>query len=122
MVAYCFAEVAGYSKFGSYSGTGTSDGAFVFCGFRPAYVMVKITSSTGDWIVEDGTRNPYNVVNAKLSPNTANAEFVDATAIGIDFVSNGFKLRGTDGSVNNSAQTYIFMAFASAPLKFSLAR
>ena len=121
-VAYCFAEVAGYSKFGSYNGTGSADGPFIFTGFKPAYVMVKLSSGGADWIVEDGTRNPYNVVNAKLSPNTSGAEFVDASAIGIDFLSNGFKLRGTDGAVNNSAQTYIFMAFASAPLKFSLAR
>ena len=85
--------------------------------------MIKLSSTgaTADWIVEDGTRNPSNVVNAKLSPNTSGAEFVDASAIGIDFLSNGFKIRGTDGSVN-TANTYIFAAFASAPQKFALAR
>ena len=120
-VNYCFAEVAGYSKFGSYNGTGTSDGPFVFTGFRPAYVLIKITTGAADWIVEDGTRNPYNVADAKLSPNTSSAEYVGASAIGIDFLSNGFKIRGTDGAVN-TANTYIFAAFASVPLKFSLAR
>jgi hypothetical protein len=122
-VAYCFAEVPGYSRFGSYVGNSSSNGPFVFCGFRPAYVMVKLSSTgaTADWIVEDGTRNPSNVVNGKLSPNTDGAEFVDASAIGIDFLSNGFKIRGTDGSVN-TANTYIFAAFASAPFKYALAR
>jgi hypothetical protein len=121
-VAYCFAEVPGYSRFGSYTGNGSSDGPFVFCGFRPAYVMIKNTSGAVDWIVEDGTRNPSNVVNAKLSPNTSGAEFVDASAIGIDFLSNGFKVRGTDAAVNGSGNVYIFAAFASAPQKFALAR
>jgi len=121
-VAYCFAEVPGYSRFGNWTGNGSADGPFVFCGFRPAYVMVKNTSGAVDWIVEDGTRNPSNVVNAKLSPNTSGAEFVDASAIGIDFLSNGFKVRGTDAAVNGNGNVYIFAAFASAPQKFSLAR
>jgi hypothetical protein len=119
MVAYCFAEVPGYSKFGSYNGTGSSDGPFVFTNMRPAYVMIKRTDTTGNWIVWDTTRNTFNVMGEELYPNLSNA---GSTATDLDVLSNGFKLRNTTADFNASGGTYIFMALASAPFKFSLAR
>jgi len=91
-VAYCFAEVAGYSKFTSWTGNGSADGPFIFTGFRPAYVLVKITSASGEgWWVFDNKRNAYNVTNSILSPNSSGAEITGD--YGIDMVSNGFKIR-----------------------------
>ena len=120
-VAYCFSEVAGYSKFGSYVGNGSADGPFVYCGFRPRYVMVKMSSSTGDWRILDTTRNTFNAANSALFPNLSDAE-ASTTLIDIDITSNGFKLRNSLSTLNASGGTYIFMAFAEAPQKFSLAR
>jgi len=120
-VAYCFAEVAGYSKFGSYTGNGSTDGPFVFTNMRPAYVMIKRTDSTGDWIVWDSVRNTYNVTNSVLFSNSTQAEATGAT-VAIDLLSNGFKLRNTDATENANGGTYIFMALATNPFKFSLAR
>jgi hypothetical protein len=121
-VAYCFAEIAGYSKFGSYTGNASTDGTFVFTGFRPAYVMIKSSSAATDWIVYDAVRNTYNVTDLNLRPNANYAESSQAANY-IDLLSNGFKLRGDgSGSTNASGATYIYMAFASAPLKYSLAR
>lgn len=118
-VAYCFAPVAGYSAFGSYTGNGSADGPFVFTGFRPAFVLTKRTDSTGDWQLMDSSRDTYNVANKALFPNYALAE---STGYSKDFLSNGFKIRDSGASLNASGGTYIYMAFASAPLKFSLAR
>jgi hypothetical protein len=120
-VAYCFAPITGFSAFGSYTGNGSTDGPFVYVGFRPKFVLIKSTTSANDWIIEDTARNTYNVSNSKLSPNTSGAEFTNTTAVGIDFLSNGFKIRGTDGSINTS-NTYIYAAFAESPYKNSLAR
>jgi hypothetical protein len=118
-VAYCFAEVAGYSKFGSYTGNGSADGVFVYTGFRPAYVLIK-SSGTGDsWLVLDAARDTYNVAQRYLIPNASDAE---GTAAILDFVSNGFKLRFTGSSANSSGLNYIYACFASNPLKYSLAR
>jgi len=119
LVAYCFAEVAGYSKFGSYTGNGSADGPFVFTGFRPAYVMFKRTDASSNWYVFDVARNTSNVMSSFLCPNDPLAE---TSVVGIDFLSNGFKQRGTAADYNASGGTFIYMAFASAPLKFSLAR
>jgi hypothetical protein len=122
-VNYLFAEVAGFSKFGSYTGNGSADGPFVFCGFRPRFVMVKRTDGAADWLIWDTSRNTFNVADAKLSPNSSSAEYVSASLIGIDIVSNGFKVRGSgDPALNNSSSTYIFAAFAEAPFRNSLAR
>jgi hypothetical protein len=118
-VAYCFAEVPGYSRFGSYTGNGSSDGPFVFCGFRPAFVMVKTSSASNDWVIFDTSRNTYNLANNVLYPNLSNAEF-SFSGVGMDILSNGFKLQGI--TLANASATYIFAAFASAPQKFSLAR
>jgi hypothetical protein len=119
-VAYCFAEVAGYSKFGSYTGNGSADGPFIYCGFRPAYVMFKNASVSGSWEVYDTTRNTYNPTDNYLLPNSADAEGVATNRF--DYLSNGVKVRNTGGSINGSGNTIIFMAFASNPFKYSLAR
>lgn len=120
-INYLFAEVEGYSKFGSYTGNGSTDGPFVHCGFRPAWVMIKETSGTGDWHMYDVARNPYNLADEKLRANTSGAETVNA-ADSLDFVSNGIKLRNNGSAFNASGDTYIFMAFAELPAKYSLGR
>jgi len=122
-VAYCFAEISGYSKFGSYTGNGSSDGVFVYTGFRPAFVMVKSSTYTGtDWSITDTSRSPENVCSNILFPNLSDAENTGAGNIFMDIVSNGFKCRANYPNINSSGQTYIFMAFASNPFKTSLAR
>lgn len=118
-IAYCFAEVEGFSKFGSYTGNGSADGPMVWTGHRPAFIMVKRTDTTGNWTILDDAREGYNVDNDPLYPNLSNAEGTTDLA---DLLSNGFKLRSTDASVNASGGTYIFAAFAQQPVKFSNAR
>lgn len=109
-VAYCFAEIAGFSKFGSYTGNGSADGTFVYTGFRPKFVMIKSSTAVDDWRMYDASRPGYNVIGGTLLADTAGAE---TTAAEIDFTSNGFKLRIT--TTPNAAQTYIYAAFASNP-------
>jgi hypothetical protein len=118
-VAYCFAPIAGYSAIGSYTGNGSADGPFIYTGFRPAFVMIKSTSFSEDWTILDATRNPYNVADEILKPNTSDSTYVFSIE---DFVSNGFKLRSTGSLTNSSGNTYIYMAFAQNPFKYSLAR
>jgi hypothetical protein len=118
-VCYAFSEVAGYSRFGSYTGNGSADGPFVFCGFRPRWVMVKVTNTTNNWLIWDSSRNTVNVVDKDLRPNLSNAE---STEVAMDFVSNGFKIRATSGGWNGSGNNYIFMAFAESPFRNALAR
>lgn len=120
-VMYCFAEIAGYSKFGSYTGNGSADGPFVFTGFRPRFVMIKRTDAAENWQIYDTSRNTSNVVGEYLLPNSAIA---GATITVLDILSNGFKIRvdSTNPGVNTSSGTYIFMAFAENPTKYSLAR
>jgi len=117
-VAYCFAQVAGYSAFGSYTGNGSSDGIFIFTGFRPRYILIKSTG-VQDWIVWDTARDTYNASQNFLLPNKSDSE---SGGIPIDFVSNGIKIRTANGTLNSSGVTYIYMAFAETPLKFSNAR
>ena len=120
-VAYCWTPIAGYSSFGSYTGNGSSDGPFVYTGFRPKFVMIKRTDSTGIWYINDSSRDTYNVVGLDLSPNSSSAESNDSPVQ--DFLSNGFKLRnGSYTSFNASGGTYIYMAFAENPFKNALAR
>ena len=120
MVAYVFSEVPGFSKFGIYTGNGSSDGPFVYCGFRPAFVLVKRLEANNDgWYLADSKRSPENNVTKLLSPNDSAAE---QTYTAFNFVSNGFKLINTGSGVNASGGTYIFAAFAEFPQKFSLAR
>jgi hypothetical protein len=118
-VAYCFAEVPGYSKFGSYTGNGSNDGPFVFTGFKPAYVLIKRTTGTDDWRVFDNRRSGYNVNNDSLYPNDTYPEDSGSFYTYLDLLSNGFKIRT---SVYNNSGDYIFAAFAEAPQKFALAR
>ena len=115
MIAYCFAEKKGFSKFGSYVGNGSTDGSFIYTGFKPAFVMIKVSSTTNDWSMYDNQRDPINQVDNYLQPNTSSAEVSD-TGKGTDFLSNGFKLRTTHGTHNTSGATYIYMAFAESPL------
>lgn len=123
MVAYCFDSVAGYSAFGSYVGNGSADGPFTYTGFRPRYVMVKRIDSTGDWYVYDTARNPSNLVTQNIFADLAAAESTYAAPNPvIDILSNGFKQRGTYPHNNASGGTYIYMAFAENPFKYSLAR
>jgi hypothetical protein len=120
-VAYCFAEITGFSRFGGYTGNGSADGPFVFCGFRPRWVMFKKTntSTAGDWTIYDTARDPYNVMPNILYPNLANAE---TGGNALDTLSNGFKIRSTGQNINTNGDTYIFAAFAENPFKYSLAR
>jgi len=114
-VAYCFAEVEGYSKFGSYTGNGSSDGAFVYCGFKPAWLLIKRYNTTGAWFLMDSSRNTYNVVDNFLYPNTNDDEDSGSYSEAVDFLSNGFKCRTTSGYLNGSGDSYIFAAFAENP-------
>ena len=118
-VAYCFAEVEGFSKIGSYEGNGSADGPFVYTGFRPAFVLFKNADDSRQWGIVDTSRSTYNQTNATLEPSTSNAEnpYDD-----FDFLSNGFKPRTTDPGSNRSGYTIIYMAFAENPFKNSLAR
>ena len=120
-VAYCFAPIAGYSAFGSYTGNGSTDGPFIFTGFRPRYVLIKRTDSSNNWVIQDTSRDTYNVSEKDLYADTAGAEATYA-AEKTDILSNGFKQRQTGASMNASGGTYIYMAFCESPFKFSNAR
>ena len=120
-VAYCFSEVSGYSKFGSYTGNGSTDGPFVYTGFRPAFVMMKRSNSTGNWTIFDTGRQPVNLGTTSDPTLYPNLSIAEATGI-VDILSNGFKIRYTDGDYNTNGGTYIYMAFAENPFKNSLAR
>jgi len=112
--AYCFAEKKGFSKFGSYTGNGSADGTFVYTGFKPAFVLIKITSTTNDWEIHDNKRGSSNVINAILQPNVSEAESTSGREM--DFLSNGFKLRNNGSQNNLSGGTFIYMAIAENPL------
>jgi hypothetical protein len=120
VVAYCWAPVAGYSAFGSYTGNGSADGPFIYTGFRPRFLMIKSSSGAFNWFIEDSSRNTTNVTGLDLSPNLSNAEANNSPTF--DFLSNGFKLRNTYTSQNGSGTTYIYAAFAENPLKYANAR
>jgi len=119
-IAYCFHSVEGYSKVGSYTGNGSTDGTFVYCGFKPAYVMVKRTDSSGYWALSDSERSPFNVMDDALYANVSNSESTPAQAI--DYLSNGFKFRSTDSDSNSISGTHIYIAFAETPFKYTNAR
>ena len=115
-IAYCFAEKKGYSKIGSYTGNGNADGPFIYTGFKPAFILSKKTNAAGtQWTIWDNKRSSsgFNPADKILHPNVANP---DNTADDTDFLSNGFKLRATASGMNNSGDTYIYMAFAEEPL------
>ena len=116
-IAYAFAEVQGYSKIGQYVGNGSTNGPFVYTGFKPAFVMQKRTNDVGGWNMVDNKRNVFNVADRRLFADANNAESTTQTAF--DFLSNGFKLRASNSSLNASGSTYIYMAFAENPFTTS---
>jgi len=118
-LALCFAEIPGFSKFGTYVGNGSTYGPFVYTGFRPAFIITKNSTAGGEWEIYDTTRNKYNVINTTLETNSAGSEL---PYYSIDILSNGFKQRQYYNTQNQSAQTFIYMAFAENPFKNSLAR
>ena len=111
-IAYLWSEKQGYSKFGGYTGNGATDGAFVYTGFRPAYLLVKRFNTTGEWGVFDHKRNTFNVATAQLKVNATEVEEVNGA---VDFCANGFKLRETSVFMNGDGDTYVYVAFAEAP-------
>ena len=125
-VAYCFAEVEGYSKIDKYTGNGSTDGPFVYTGFRPSFIIFKRTDSTdgGEWKTMDSARTPYNWTCNILFAHTSSAENTSEleSTYGIDLLANGFKVRSSHGSFNASGGTYMYMAFAENPFKNSNAR
>lgn len=125
-VAYCFAPVAGYSSFGSYTGNGSADGPFVFTGMRPRWVLLKASSAGGNWQIIDTARDVFNLANSKLWPSQNyeenSATLGGASADSLDILSNGFKLRTSNAGTNGSGTTYIYAAFAEHPFATSRAR
>jgi len=117
-IMYAFAEVEGFSKFGSYTGNNNADGTFVYTGFKPAFLIYKVVSTTDSWEMYDGKRLGFNVQGEQLKANLSNAETDDTR---VDILSNGFKARSTNTAVNAS-QTYLYMAFAETPFKTATAR
>jgi len=110
-IAYCFAEIKGFSKFSSYVGNGSADGTFIYTGFKPAMIITK-ANAVADWFIRDNKQDPENVMNEYLSPNTtATSGNLDS----FDFVSNGFKIRNSNNAWNGSGTTYYYMAFAENP-------
>jgi len=118
-VAYCFSPLSGYSSFGSYTGNGSTDGPFVYTGFRPRWIMIKRTDSTSNWVIWDTLRADYNEIKLQLFPNTSDSE--DNTGA-CDALSNGFKLRSTNATWNGSGTTHIYAAFAEHPFQYARAR
>ena len=119
-ISYIFAEVEGFSKFGSYTGNGLADGPFVWCGFRPRWVMVKRIDLANNWLNLDTARDTFNSSRYQLLPNVSDSEYTVVDTMDIN--SNGFKIRDTNASRNASGGTYIFAAFAESPFKYARAR
>ena len=128
IIQYVFSEVSGYSKLGAYTGNGNADGPFVFTGFRPAWIMTKRTNGgSQNWLIHDTKRDPHNVANKKLAPNSNyqenNASYIGSSSQDtIDILSNGFKMRSNNNHTNISGGTFIYLAFAESPFKNSRAR
>ena len=115
-VAYCFAEIQGYSKFGKYTGNGNTDGPFIYTGFKPAFLLVKNSSDGGEGGLFDSVRNTFNVVNARVSADSDGTEYSGDANRDFDFLSNGIKVRNGSAQVfNTSGQTHIYIAFAEHP-------
>jgi len=118
-VTYLFAGVEGFSKFGSYESNNNADGPFIWCGFKPAYLLLKCVDAVTNWEVRDSARSPYNVASARLLPNSSSEEDSSLT---VDFLSNGFKLVAANAAINPSTATVIFAAFSETPFKTATAR
>ena len=123
-VCYCFHSVPGYQAVGKYVGNGSTDGTFVYTGFRPAWVMTKMSTNGSQWTIIDNTRNTYNAVDKGLVANTSAAEVTGSSSATpfVDFVSNGFKIRSSQAQMNQSGDTFIYLAFAEQPFKYANAR
>ena len=116
-IAYCFSEKKGYSKFGKFIGNGNVNGSFIWTGQKSAFVMIKRTSGTGGWFMFDNKRDTFNLTSRSLQADTSGAEnnYTAADTMNLDILSNGFKLKSTDGAVNRSGDSYIYMVFAENP-------
>ena len=112
-IAYLFAEIPGYSKFGTYTGNGNADGTFVYTGFKPAWVLGKRSDNTNNWYIFDTVRDSFNLTQKKLRPDTTAAENNNSSKA-IDILSNGFKIKNSDAEFNASGGTYIYMAFGQS--------
>ena len=112
-IAYCFHSVQGYSKFGKYTGNGNANGPFVYTGFKPAWILFKNTGSTTSWRIIDNKRDTRNGAEARLFPDNTDAE--NTSAVVLDILSNGFKIKTTNGGANTNNVEYIYMAFAEHP-------
>jgi hypothetical protein len=121
LVVYAFTDIVGFSKFGSYTGNNSADGPFVYCGFKPRFVMIKDVTSAYSWVIYDTARQTYNGADVILLADLNNSEQV-GSGNPIDLLSNGFKIKTTSPSENKSGDTYIFAAFAEAPFKYATAR
>ena len=123
-VAYCFSSVEGYSKAGVYTGNASTDGPFVFCGFRPSWILIKRTSSSDNWTIFDNKRDIDNPMHHRLRANINDAEAtgLSSSQDQIDFLSNGFKMRSTSNNLNGNGSTNIYLAFAESPFKNARAR
>jgi hypothetical protein len=115
-IAYCFADVKGFSKFGSYTGNGNADGTFCYTGFKPAFVIMKRTDTSASWFMKDNKRDPFNPAEQTLAPDSASSEAGWGTGDDIDLLSNGFKMKDNSTYINASGGSYIYMAFAEEPL------
>ncbi|CAB4132292.1 hypothetical protein UFOVP261_1, partial [uncultured Caudovirales phage] len=120
-VAYCFAPIAGFSAFGSYTGNGSATGPFIYLGFRPKFILVKCYDGAANWNTYDSSRNTYNPETYKLIPNLSDAEYTISGGT-MNFLSNGFQLINTSTDFNGNGYNYIYMAFAENPTKYALAR
>ena len=116
MIMYCFAPKKGFSAMGQYTGNGSSDGTFVYTGFKPAMIIIKRTDAVKSWIIIDNARDTYNPQTKMLFPNASDVEYDGTSAQPVDKLSNGFKIRNADANYNASGGTYIYMAFAENPL------
>ena len=115
MMAWCFHSVKGYSKIGSYSGNGSTDGPFIYTGFKPSFYLWKRTNGASNWFIVDNKRDAFNETDAGLFPDSNAAESIGNGYNGVDFLSNGIKVRQANSDINNSSGTYLFMAFAENP-------
>ena len=119
-VGYFWTEVEGFSRFGSYVGNGNSNGPFVYCGFKPAVVIIKWATGTDHWFICDSSRSPTNPVTNRLDPSDLISEIETFTSM--DLLSNGFKIRTSNGQINTSGGSFIFAAWAETPLKYANAK
>ena len=121
-IAYCFADIEGYQKIGSYKGNGNADGPVIITGFRPAFVICKRFDSANEWRLIDNKRDDHNVAHTQIWPNSSNAETTSDDSSSMDLLSNGFKLRSTNGGFNIDGGSYLYIAIAEQPFKFANAR